>query len=104
MKVGLANLTGDTGSELVSPAPCIRCYPQLYSPQYYLTVPCLTDTSHYYLIVPYLTYSCIGMLIPVFWQTGFRLFKTCLKPDFSFTDLHENILLYKENSFMYCVL
>ena len=35
-----------------------------------------------------------------FWQTGFRLFKTGFKPNFDFTDLHKNVLLYKENNCM----
>jgi len=30
-------------------------------------------------------YLSIGMLIPFFWQTGFRLLKTGLKPVFGFT-------------------
>jgi len=45
------------------------------------------------------------MLIPLFWQTGFRLLKTGLerfKPVFGFSNLHKNILLlYKANNFMY---
>jgi len=41
------------------------------------------------------------MLIPIFLAFGFRLLKTGFKPDFGFTDLHKNILFYKENNFMY---
>ena len=38
--------------------------------------------------------------IVFFWQTGYRFWRNDFKLVSGFTDLHENILLYKANNFM----